>query len=44
MELEECSGACESYPYLGLSSGLLIDYGLGDALISLHGVLAFEIG
>ncbi len=34
----------ESYPYLGLSSGLLIDYGLGDALISLHGVLAFEIG
>jgi hypothetical protein len=34
----------ESYPYLGLSSGLLIDYGLGDALISLHGVFAFEIG
>ncbi len=28
----------ESYPYLGFSSGLLIDYGLGDALISLHGL------
>ncbi len=34
----------ESYPYLKLSCGLLIDYGLGDALIFLHDVFAFEIG
>jgi hypothetical protein len=34
----------ESYPYLGLSSGLRIDYGLSDVLIFLHGVFAFEIG
>jgi len=34
----------ELYPYLGISGGLLIDYGLGDALIFHHGVFAFEIG
>ncbi len=29
---------------IGFSSGPLIDYGLGDVLISLHGVFAFEFG